>query len=343
LVAPLDWGLGHATRCIPIIRCLLGHGANPVIAADKGPLALLHCEFPDLEQVHLPGRTVRYSEGNNQLRPLVAQFPALLASIAAEGRRTRSIIRDLDVAATISDQRFGVRGKVPSVLITHQLHPRLPALQGTLRTLNHALTDRFDRCWLMDEQAVPGLAGELSHPARANCRYIGIHSRLNANGQGSERFRIVAVVSGPEPQRTLFEQALLHQLQHIPGDHLLVQGMPEKPGEYRQGNVLCRAHMGTVELASALCAAEMVVMRSGYTSLMDLHRLGRRAVLVPTPGQPEQEYLADLHAGTHLVQQQASMDLASALAGMARGTEVHTSSSDTLLDEAVKDLLQLIG
>lgn len=347
LVAPLDWGLGHSTRCVPIIRRLIELGAEPVIGADNGPLALLRGEFPALEHVRIPGVNVRYSKGGSQLWSMARQFPAMVRSVQAERALFDRLKNDLRLDAVISDQRFGIRSAdIPSVLITHQVFPFTPIAQGALRKVNLRHMARFDRCWIMDEADAPGLAGELSHgrDVPKNARYIGTVSRMSRTAAASgKRYRIVAVISGPEPQRTLLDQVLTDQLQRIAGDHLLVRGLPAQHTQEQLGNLTMRPHINGDELASLLASAELIVSRSGYTTLMDLVALGRSAVIIPTPGQAEQEYLGELHArtGRFIVQRQDAIDLESALQRSAPSfTQPETAHAP--LERALEDLAALL-
>lgn len=347
LVAPLDWGLGHATRCVPVIHALLRHGAVPVIGADGGPLALLRAEFPRLEHVVLPGMEVRYGRGGSQAWSMARQFPAMLRSIRQEEAIIARLVPELRLDAIISDQRFGVRSEqLPGVIITHQVFPFTPVAQRLMRTINRRHIARFDRCWIMDEEQAPGLAGDLSHgrDLPANACYIGVHSRMAPHDGASApaRHRVVAVISGPEPQRTLFEEKLIAQLTDLPGDHLLVRGRPVASGEQRSGSLRVVDHLNAADLRAALIGAELIVSRSGYTTLMDLVALGRSALIVPTPGQPEQEYLARLHSGTcrFLVQHQQALDLSAALAWKPASVPPHTSPAG--LERALQDLATLL-
>lgn len=348
LVAPLDWGLGHSTRCIPIIQDLLQRGAVPVMGADNGPLALLRSEFPALEHVRIPGATIRYSKSGSQLWSMVRQFPEMVRSVRAENALFDRIRRDLHLDAVISDQRFGLRARdLPSVLITHQVFPFTPIAQGALRKLNQRHIVRFDRCWIMDEPEAPGLAGELSHgrDLPANARYIGTVSRMHPSDvTEAARFRIVAVISGPEPHRTLLDGILTDQLQRIEGQHLLVRGLPGKADHEQRGNVTCAPHWGSAELAAAMAAAEMVVSRSGYTTLMDLVALGRSALVIPTPGQAEQEYLGALHSrtGRFLVQAQHQVDVKAALDDVSTKAHLEPMVGQTGLEQALDELAGLL-
>lgn len=348
LVAPLDWGLGHAARCVPIIQSLLARNALPIIAADGGPLALLRAEFPQLESVQLPGVEVRYSKTSNQLWSMARQFPAMVRSVQVERATFDRIRHDVRLDAVISDQRFGVRcAELPSVLITHQVFPFTPLAQRALRKLNLRHISRFDRCWIMDEPQAPGLAGELSHGDAfpPNARYIGVVSRMSSANQGKATgYTIAAVISGPEPQRTLLEQRLLDALHELPGAHLLVLGQPQHPRDEQRGNVRVRSHMSGSELANAMQNAELVVSRSGYTTLMDLAVLGRSALIIPTPGQEEQEYLGRLHArtGRFIVQEQDAIDLDGALRQLRGRAKLTAPRSGNLLEEAMDDLASLL-
>lgn len=347
-MAPLDWGLGHATRDIPIIRRLRELDARPVLLADRSPLALLRDAFPDLPYAVLPGVEVRYAKGRSQAWAMARQFPAMLRSVRQEHALFRNIQRELQLDAVISDNRFGVRAEhLPSVVITHQVFPFTPLAQGALRRLNRHQLARFDRCWIMDEPEAPGLAGALAHGDHPppNARYIGTLSRMRRSDvPPKDHYRVVAVISGPEPQRTLLEERLVPALMGVPGQHLLVRGLPMHKGREQQGNVTLLPHLPGDALASALQHAELVVSRSGYTTLMDLVALGRSALIVPTPGQEEQEYLGDLHRGTgrFLVQAQSDIDLDAALrwAGSARSTT--TDTRQVLLDAALADLARLM-
>jgi UDP:flavonoid glycosyltransferase YjiC (YdhE family) len=348
LITPLDWGLGHSTRCIPIIRRLLELDARPVIGADKGPLTLLRDAFPELPNVRIPGVEVRYAKGRSQGWAMAKQFPAMLRSVREEHHLFLDLRRSLQLDAVISDQRFGIRADgLPSVIITHQVFPFTPIAQGLLRRFNLHQIRPFDRCWIPDDAQAPGLAGELSHGAMlpANARYIGPVSRMDPASAiaPAKHYRVVCVISGPEPQRTLLEQELMKQLQRIDGDHLLVLGKPDPPLDEVVGNVRRMGHLGGDALTGALLQAELIVSRTGYTTLMDLARIGRRALVVPTPGQEEQEYLGELHArsGRFVVQAQDHLDVATALASTSSAVKA-AKPDPQLLERALQELAALI-
>lgn len=352
LVAPLDWGLGHSTRCIPIIQRLRELDARPVIGADKGPLALLRDAFPDLPYVCVPGVEVRYAKGASQTWAMATRFPAMLRSVREEHHLFLNLRRQLQLDAVISDQRFGIRADgSPSVIMTHQLFPFTPFAQGMLRRINLRSVARFDRCWILDDEQAPGLAGDLSHGRNVprNARYIGPVSRMDPTKAiaPKEPYRIVCVISGPEPQRTLLEEELMNQLPHIPGQHLLVRGEPEPALDETIGHVRRLSHLGGDALTGALLQARLIVSRTGYTTLMDLARIGKSALAIPTPGQQEQEYLGELHTrtGRFFVQPQEKLNIAEVLeSGRVKDVQpTSVSRTGDGLEHALGDLAALIA
>ncbi len=371
LITPLDWGLGHAARAIPIIQRLREFDARPVIGADKGPLALLRDAFPDLPHVRVPGLEVRYAKGASQTWAMATQFPAMLRSVREEHHLFLNLRRQLQLDAVISDQRFGIRAEgLPSVIMTHQLFPFTPFAQGVLRRINLRSVARFDRCWIPDDEQAPGLAGELSHGPRLredatagakrnvprNARYIGPISRLDPAKAiaPNEPYRIVCVISGPEPQRTMLEEELMRQLPRINGKHLLVRGKPEPvldetigTLDMAPGIVRRLSHLSGDALTGALLQAQLIVSRTGYTTLMDLARIGTSALVIPTPGQDEQEYLGELHArsGRFFVQAQDRLNIREVLerGGGKAVKDAVEARTDNGLEHALQDLAALIA
>lgn len=346
LVAPLDWGLGHAARCVPVIRELLKQGAVPVIGADKGPLALLRDEFPELEHVRIPGLEVRYGSGGSQAWAMAKQIPAMLRQARKEQLAFNQLRHELRLDAVISDQRFGIRtADIPSVLITHQVFPFSPFAQGVARRINRQYIDRFDLCWIPDHAEMPGLSGELSHGTDmpGNARYIGPLSRFKPDASSISPVpdRIVAVISGPEPQRAMLERQVLAQLLPIEGSHVVITGNPGTQN-IQKGNTLLIGHLNAEALCNALIHAELIISRTGYSTLMDLDAIGRGALLVPTPGQPEQEYLGRMHGkhGSHLIQEQHRLDIASALTNPPGAAPTIQKTAELL--PALSELARLI-
>ncbi len=329
-----------------MIRRLLDLGAQPVIGADNAPLELLQNEFPDLEFHRIEGRKVTYSSSVDQSIAIALQLPSLFRSISREHDRTKKIIDAHRIDAIISDQRFGVRDpRVPSVLMTHQVFPQLDFGRRIATWMDHHFIHRFDRCWIVDQPDPPGLAGDLSHGRNlpGNARYIGALSRFAPIPQTSSDRQIVAIISGPEPQRSMLEQILITRMDHIEGEHLLVKGIPGDRSE-QIGNIKVVAHLSTEELTLELMNAGLIVSRSGYSTIMDLKSLGKPALLIPTPGQPEQEYLAKLHSNGNefIIQHQHAIDLDLALRRIGKCSIAPSHHTHQLLDRALEELAGMV-
>ncbi len=301
LVAPLDWGLGHATRCIPIIRELLKNGNEVLIAADDKCEDLLHEEFSALKFIYLKGYHLSYSSFIPAWLKIFFQVPKIIFRIILEHEQLKKIIRENKIDVVISDSRFGLWNKnVCSVYITHQLMIKCPdgfkIYEPLLHTLHERIIKKFDHCWIPDYAGAENLSGDLSHKFLLpwNGAFINPLSRFFKK-ESSQRFEydVCIIISGLEPSRGVFEQIVLSQVKSFSGKAILILGKPaHKRDEIIHENVRIVSHLNSEALEKVILASKLVVCRSGYSSVMDLVALGKDAVLVPTPGQTEQEYLA---------------------------------------------------
>ena len=296
LVAPLNWGLGHATRCIPIINALIDHDYEPIIASDGVALQLLKKEFPDLEAIELPSYTIKYSKKGYHFKlRLIMDAPKILKTIKAEKRVIKTILKTHRISGIISDNRFGVLSKkIPSVFISHQINVLSGNTTWISSKLHQKLIRKFDECWVPDLKKEPNLSGKLGHLKKnqLNLKYIGPLSRFN-DFDSKTIYDVLVMLSGPEPQRAMFEEQLLQQLETYKGKVLFVKGIIEdRQSITKKGDIIIYNFMQSKELEKAINESEMVLSRSGYTTIMDLAKLNKKAFFIPTPGQFEQEYLA---------------------------------------------------
>ena len=304
MVAPLDWGLGHASRCIPLIRQCLDAGFGVSIAASGRSLKLLQSEFPGTQVIEIPGYNITYPEKGSMTFHLLRALPRLMRVIRQERMLAGRIVKEKNVDLIVSDNRFGFYSPgIPSVFITHQLFVRPPEkfmiFRGIIRTINLHFIRKFSECWVPDTEESPGLSGALSHGRSLPGRlfYIGHLSRFfQYSGTHSEPKKIydaAAVISGPEPERTRFEKMVLDQLRNAGLRWWAVLGRPGEQAENPAGEEVYPS-LPARELAEKIRTTTTIICRPGYSSLMDLAALNARAVVVPTPGQTEQEYLAGL-------------------------------------------------
>jgi len=299
LVSPLEWGLGHATRCIPIISELLLHGCEIFIAAEGATCSLLKNEFPQINFLPLAGYRVKFSGNKSFLSwRILSQFPKIIYTIYHEKQWLKKIIGQYKINAVISDNRVGLYDKkIISAYITHQLLIKTGNVftSKIAQYIHHYFISKFNECWVPDFE-VDNLAGELSHPLTApqNVKYIGALSRFQHNKKVEKKYELLIILSGPEPQRTIFEKLLLRDLTSYNGKALLIRGLPGNTEiiQSRKNSVEILNHLPADRLCEAIQQTSIVISRSGYTTVMDLVKLNKSAILIPTPGQTEQEYLA---------------------------------------------------
>lgn len=299
MIAPLDWGLGHATRCIPIIFKFIKENCDVIIAAEGGGKLLLQKEFPQLEFIELRGYRVSYSS-HGSLMPLkmLFQFPRIIYSIYAEHRWLKRMVEANKIDAVISDNRMGLyHAEIPCIYITHQLKIKTgnPFTDNIAQKLHYHFINRYSACWVPDNEGEVNLAGELSHPLNLPIlpvKYIGPLSRFEKQ-EAVHKYDLCIILSGPEPQRTIFEKIILNGLDKVAGKIFLLRGLPTGSQAIVAGeNFDIKDHLPAAELNKVIMQSKLVISRCGYSSVMDLVKLHKKAILVPTPGQTEQEYLA---------------------------------------------------
>lgn len=311
LVCPLDWGLGHATRCVSLIKQFIDQGHKVIIGADKNPLAFLQQAFPDLQTVVIPGYGIDYGEKGSALK-LFYESVKFYNFIKKEKQFIDDFLLENEIDMILSDNRYGIySAHVESIIITHQLYPKAPVGDKVLHQKIEKLLGNFDKVWIPDYESEPNLSGDLSHlnPFKLPHQFIGPLSRFEQPIKPQEiEFDMCAILSGPEPQRTIFEDLVMKQINTYQLKAIVVRGLPNS-NENNKESVF--NHLPTAELQRYIMKSKWVVCRSGYSSIMDVTVLGKNALLVPTPGQTEQEYLADYHKDkdSFIVQKQKEFDL----------------------------------
>jgi UDP:flavonoid glycosyltransferase YjiC (YdhE family) len=309
LVAPLDWGLGHATRCVPVIREFLHQGAQVDLAVAPSFAPLYREMFPELKQVTAPSYNIVYPKhGFNMGLWLLKNSAHLNKVIAYEHHYAEEMVRLHGYDLLLSDNRFGFYSKkARSIYMTHQCRiafpPLLSCLEGIGIRWHRSVMKHFDQVWIPDLEQGPGYAGMLSHvdgiPVPA--KFVGPLSRFSelisgtgtATETGMQDLNVLAVVSGVEPARSQFENSLKEVLAQVPGNHAVILGKPAAGQKsWTEGNICFYNHLKTEEFAHMVGRARWVISRGGYSTVMDMAVLGAQCIFVPTPGQYEQVALA---------------------------------------------------
>ncbi|MBQ9704695.1 MAG: hypothetical protein IJV55_00680 [Paludibacteraceae bacterium] len=331
LIVPLNWGLGHAARCIPLIRKYAADGCEVVLGGDGDSLTLLRKQFPELRSVEFPALKLTYSESNTQVGAMIRMLPRLIIGSLRDHYALKRLLATESFDRVISDNRFGLytslrqksrwlprrkrvqpqpaekRKEPETIYITHQVMIKLPIglrwMEPMVAAIHRNIITRYTQCWIPDYAGENNLSGDLSHKYELprNAKFIGPLSRFPAAkshslyGDKLQTYPAVAVLSGLEPQRTLLEEQLMQEYAGREERLLVVRGLMDQPNTLiTHKNITLVPYLNDSDLQDALLATRTIIARSGYSTLMDLAALGciDKARLIPTPGQTEQEYLA---------------------------------------------------
>jgi len=352
------WGLGHATRSLPILRRLVADH-EVLVYSDGAALAYLRRELGQ-RAAFLPA-TVPYPNifgGTTLALRFFASAPRLVQTMRAEYRETQRLVAAHGVDRVVSDSRWGVSSpRVPSLFITHHLKQLAPPRLGVAERLTEwvtwrAIHRRYRRILVPDVAEDDGLSGRLAHElhcyAPSQLVYLGLLSDLtpgrHAPAHPEVRLDTLVVLGGPEPSRSRLEARLLPDLARLPGRTVVLRGLPAGDGPpWPTGAVEAVRHASRDERDRLFGAAQVVVGRSGYSTLMDVAQVGARALLVPMRGQTEQEYLAVRLARKGLIhtvsEQQVDLVRDVPLARLRAGLDGFMRPGDGAAARAVAEIL----
>jgi uncharacterized protein (TIGR00661 family) len=305
LFTPLDWGLGHTTRCIPLMKYAMGNGHQVIFAGNHNAISIIKSEFPGIQTVSIRGYDVCYTS-KPWLLPfaLLCQIPKIFKRIKQENKWLNTFTDKEKIDLIISDNRYGMyHKKTKSIFITHQLTIQVPQsvfLQTLLNKINEYFIKHFHSCWIAD-YPINGLSGDLiKFQDLTNVQYLGNLSRFKKTVMDKTTWDILFLLSGPEPQRTILEKKILatdFENKKI----ILVRGLPASSEALTKENITVYQHLNSEQLSEVILQSRVIVCRSGYSTLMDLVKLQKHAVVIPTPGQTEQIYLAKYLHQKHMM------------------------------------------
>lgn len=345
LVAPLDWGLGHATRCIPVISALIKRNAEVIIAGSGSAAELLKREFPEQKHFLLPGYNPHYGANNSMVWQMAIQLPGFIKTIRQEHAAINELAIREKIDVIISDNRYGCySARAKSIFITHQINILMPSgfkwMEGLVNRFNHEQINKFTECWVPAKNT--GILGDLMPVLPLHTRFIGYLSRFKKLERES-KYAIAAIASGPEPQRTMLCNILRNELKEAGVKAFLLRGeiaseeTREVDGSLEEVNYLLSSQLNNI-----IEQSDLIIARSGYSTIMDLARLGKKAIFIPTPGQTEQEYLAEqlLRQNVAFSMRQADFNLKTALKEANKfGGFANFDNDEILLDQAIQSIL----
>jgi predicted glycosyltransferase len=350
LVAPLDWGLGHASRCVPVIRELLRQKAEVILAASGRPYHFLKQEFPDLKIIEFPGYNIGYPKHRFLTLHFALRWPSIYKRIKQEKEELKKIVNENRIDIVISDNRLGCRTqKTYNVYITHQLKIKAPFAQNFITNFHERYYNKYNEIWVPDLAGKNNLSGELGHIDTNNpfIHYVGPLTRFHEAWPWDTRptkWWLTVILSGPEPQRSIFEHKVLEACSRFTEEIRIIRGLPEgaEIPAHNLAHVKMVNHISDAEFRDTLLSSLHVLCRPGYSTLCDLSSLNINPIVVPTPGQTEQEYLAKHHEERkHLVVvQQSDLNLTDAIRRKSHLQQMPAIPQHSILAKKVKDLLE---
>ena len=293
------------------------------IAADGAQKKLLQYYFPNTTYVTIPKYNIRYSRKAGWLPVVIFfQLPKIAAAIYTEHRWLQAHVTAFD--QVISDNRYGLfNSQLKSTFISHQLIVKAPFIwaEKMIQQLQYYFINKFSECCVPDTQGYPGFAADLSHPAvmpKIPVTYIGALSQFSVLQNASTtappiKYKYCFLLSGPEPQRTILQNLIEFGADSLHEPSILIEGRPsDLPNHYQIKESLTKLRYARgQDLLDIIMQSEYIVCRSGYSTLMELLPLHKKMILVPTPGQTEQLYLARSLASRQMavMMNQATFDL----------------------------------
>jgi uncharacterized protein (TIGR00661 family) len=351
LICPMDWGLGHATRMVPVIEIFRKKNAEVILGADNRPYEFLKKRFPGLEVIRFPGYIPHYPAKGSMALKMISEMPDMLRFADKAHDLLEKFVKERNIDLVISDNRYELWSKrVKTVFITHQLNVQTPKYgrmaNSALRQVIYSFIRKHNELWIPDFEGAENLSGKLSHVKKFpldNYHFIGPLSRFQfvEPRPVHKKTDLLIMMSGPEPQRTILEVKLKDQAFQTGLNTVILQGRPEDDHYEHFGNVEIFSHLPDEVMAGYIHAAKMVISRPGYTTLMDLAYFGKKAIFIPTPGQTEQKYLARSlkEKGLYNYQSQKGFDLVKALTESESYSGIQLKNDLKKLEERVNRLL----
>ncbi|RLD91476.1 MAG: glycosyltransferase [Bacteroidetes bacterium] len=353
LVCPMDWGLGHATRMVPVIEALKKKkNIRIILGADNRPLEFLKQRYPELEMIKFPGYAPRYPVKGAMVLKMLSEMPEMKKQADKAHLFLETLIDEMKIDLVISDNRYELwSDKAKTVFITHQLNVQTPRYGGVakpaLRQMIYSYIKKYDELWIPDVAGDNNLSGALSHISNfplTNYHFIGPLTRFQyVKPQLPEQnIDLLILLSGPEPQRTILEIKLKDQAFQSGLNTVILQGRTEESHQIKMGNVETFSHLPDNQFSGMILKAKTIICRPGYSSLMDLAWFGKRAVFIPTPGQTEQEFLAESlkQKGLYYYQNQKEFNLQKALLQSENYYGLKMQNNGQLLEERIAALIE---
>jgi len=291
LIAVLNWGLGHLMRSIPLIKQLQSQGNQVILAVSEEQKKFFQAELTAVEYLHLAAYPFHFRGKGNFGTDLMLQFFTLHRALKKERKALKNWVEEKVIDCVISDQRLGFYNKkVRSILVSHQLKLALPWYQKLFQVYYSYYLKKFDTIWVPDfPDLEKRLSGKLSESKMKNCLFIGPLSRFQKQ-TAVKKYAFGALISGPPPYSHQLLQLVVEKFRKTGKPCFVLSSIADSK---RMDGVELISYTSTADANELLQSACFLVSRSGYSSIMDFTFLEEKAILIPTPGQYEQVYLAE--------------------------------------------------
>lgn len=299
----LNWGIGHATRSVPIIQHLIDNENQVILFSDGEAENLLRASFPHLNIHTLPSYKIQYKSTRFLFLTIILQSSTRGKIIKKENKAIQEYHKKYNADIIISDNRYGcyIDGK-ENYLITHQLKLVSNFLVEKISLFFiKNLIKPYKEIWIPDIESVK-LSGNMTDvDVNVKKRWIGF-PKINSidtdmpNQEGHKnKIDLLILLSGPEPRRTELEATYLKIIPSLDRKVSFIAGnFSNKYNEFQRENLEYYSFKKYEETLQFIANADTIICRSGYSTLIDLYVLEKEKIIcVPTTGQPEQEYLAD--------------------------------------------------
>ncbi|RFC55477.1 glycosyltransferase [Brumimicrobium aurantiacum] len=303
LLSPLNWGLGHVTRTIPIIKTLLAQNNEVIICCDTQQEDFYRKYFPQLWYIPFEGYPFKFQGKGNWTFDILRNFSSLFLYLKEEKNRVNDLVEKFNPDLIISDQRFGfLSRKVKSIIITHQINLPVPKWNFIGKLWNKSLLSKFDQIWVPDNQE-QGLSGQLSNGLTRKKKYIGPCSRFeqkHPNEVQEHKYDSLYIISGPNPYNSHLLELVLKKEERLKGKSAIILPETLKIEQLESSNLDIYSDLNHDDFSNLINSSKQVISRAGYSTIMDLIALKKEAILIPTPGQVEQIYLSKHHNSNSL-------------------------------------------
>lgn len=294
LISPLNWGFGHVSRTIPIIKQLLKQNNEIIICCSTEQEVFYRNYFPQLCYVPFRDYPFVFTGKGNWINDIFKTLVELQKFITWEKNQVSKLVDQFDPDVIISDQRFGFRNqKVKSIIITHQVNFQLPWWAQLANFLNRQQLRKFNEVWIPDNPD-RSLSGQLSKWKNRRVHFVGWQSRLKQRNNSAQlyKYKYLGIVSGPQP----YSNQLADQLIQVLGTSIYPTAILSQQTISKEcGKCVIYKGDNQQEIQQLFDESEILISYAGYSTLMDLSVIQKKAILIPTPGQSEQKYLSTHH------------------------------------------------